>query len=220
MSKQQIGSIGYERPIAKTSSPTELETEYQIEPGENPNEINIKQYMTFDPDAVAQVDTVGISLGAEGDYYVIEADDGVVSEAYAYRQTANDTASTVASKLAQRIDLHPGVRAIASDSSIILTGVVPGLPIAYDNSDSTNSTNITLMSNTAPFGTPNFGLVTDAIVKFEIGASGYIKLTVSGGFYDGMTTPTKVNALGPLTAKSSITVDSMQTIRGVERTVS
>ena len=217
MSEQQLGSIAFDRPKNTNTTTTELETEYRVVPSSNANEIKLQQYLTFDPDNVPQVDTVTIALGTPGDYLTVEVDDGTTNETYTYRQSADDnTVAVVASKLAKRIDLHPGVRAIATGSTITLTGVIPGLPIAYDNAESSNTGNVAITNVTAPTGTPNWGLVTEAIAKFEV-VNGFMKVTLTGSFYDGAATPAQVNALGPVTSKSSITIDEIQTSRGVAR---
>jgi hypothetical protein len=61
-----VGTLSYDRPTSATVTATTLETDYQIS-FPSANTVRITQNLTLDPAAVAQVSTVTLSAGSNGD---------------------------------------------------------------------------------------------------------------------------------------------------------
>jgi hypothetical protein len=217
---QEISQIEYDRPKSSTVTPTMLKSEYRIVPSAAPNTIKISQYISLDPTAVEQEDTITISAGGMGDIYAVKITDDSIEETFHYIQSGGDTASVIASRLARRLDLHPSVRATAVNNIITVKGAVPGNAYTVDITDSTVDTNLVVASVKVASGTPKHALICDVLVEWKVDTMGYPCAHFNTDFFDGNpTNPIKVYSLGPATMKGNNNLDDIQTAQGILRPV-
>lgn len=215
--EQALGTLQYDRPRLSTTNPTTLKSEYRLVATTEENELKIQQYLSLDPVNVAQETTITITAGIDGDLYDAIIDDGTVSDSYSYRQSGAMTADELAIALAKRIDLHPGVRATVSTNVITVLGVIPGVNITFDESNSTTPGNLAITTPTAASGTPLHRLISETTINWTTDTLGFAKVSSQSNFYNGDEPPTLSNAGALYDSKSSVSLDSIQTANGIDR---
>lgn len=218
---QQIGSLSYNRLRLVDSLPVTLQTNYDILPSPAANQTVEDVFFDLDPAVIAQEDTITIAAGTTDDLYTVTIGDGTTTSTYTHRQTATDTADTVAASLAQVLDLHPGVRVTAATNVVTVKAVHGGEVITIDASTSSTPGNLVVASVTAPVGTPNYVKVMTITTTKELTDSGtdkgFPKVTMDVSFLDGdAVTPVQlsskiVSSTGPRS------LDTIQTNNGVIR---
>lgn len=235
---QEVGTITYDRPrSAAATESTTLASEFRLvqplDSNSNPvdNAVEVEWWQELDPAAVAEVSTVTITAGTDGDYYTVSVDDGTTSEAYTYQQVTGDDADAIASKLAKRLDLHPGIRAEIDGTTanqINVTGVVAGTALAIDESASTTALNVTVAETTAASGTAKHGHLGTFRLTFGSRTVGgtvpktYPQVSVTGDWYDADTVSPPATVTTTISARlleGDKTFDEIQTANGVDRPV-
>lgn len=212
---QTTASLQFERPVANPTVSTELETEYRVVASNLTNEIKVQQYITLDPDNIAQEDSITITAGSAGDDYTVEVDDGTEVDTFTYIQGASDDANIIASKLAKRIDLHPGVTAGSANNVISLTAVVPGVAITYDVSSSSTPANLPVTNSQAAAGTAKHGMISETTLTYTVGDNKTPKVNCQTDWYDGNpSSATKLSSGGQLPSNGSKTLDAILTDNG------
>ena len=215
---QAIAKVSYKRPRTEITSDVELRTEFRLVAPEFENQVKIEQYIDLNSTATAQEDTITITAGNEDDIYTISVEVDGQQESYSYQQSSTDTASSIATKLARRIDLDSHVRATASGIVITLVAVEAGVEVQYDNVASTTLSNSVIGNVTSASGSAQKALINTVKLNFDVDANGIPEVEVLGNFYSGSpTAPVTINNYGPLPAKGSKSLDEMQTEAGVNR---
>ena len=217
VTEQAIGSLQYDRPKSVLTTAQNLATEYRLAATAEANQMLIDQWVSLDPDNVAQVTTITITAGADGDLYDLEVDDGVNPDVYSYRQKGAMSATDIAMALARRLDLHPAIRATSANNIITATGVVPGVAITFDEANSTTPGNLIIADTTTANGTPLTRLISRTTINWQTDPTGNPKVNYQTTFYNGNETP-EVNNNGPLVeGKGSLSLDNIQTANGIAR---
>lgn len=210
------GIITYNRPQNSATTPTELETEYRIS-SPSGNAILTEVFMTLDPDNVAQVSTVTLSLGSAGDEYAIAIAVGADSWVYRHKQTASDTTVSMAAFLAAIINTNTNVKASASSGVITITSLIPGQAFTPTVTESTTAGNLVVATPTANAGTALHRKIGQMIATFSVNNLGFPQISTSGSWYNGASVPVLQQNFGPLLGVGNATLDSIQTAQGVAR---
>lgn len=149
-----ITNITFERPAAEQTVPTQLKVRTVASIDTN-GVVAVDYFFGLNPDAVAEVHSATITVGATGDLYILETTDPTLTAPFTavYRQRAGDTASLIAARLAERINLSPHVRATASAGIITLTSEFPGRDLTVGKAGSTDEAKIVLAVVTNASGT-------------------------------------------------------------------
>jgi hypothetical protein len=218
---QSATTIQYDRPNSSVTTSTTLPSEFR-KVTSNADTIKYEVYSTLNPDNVAQVDTITITAGVVSDVYAIEVDDGTTARVGAYIQQTGDTAAIIATRLAEVLDLHPGVQATATNNVITLTSLIAGTSIAYDNAQSTTIGNAVIASVDAAVGTPIHRKLADFSVKRTLVTTGsgelkkdYESYQLSVNFYDGANPAVLTTAQGPVSLTSTLDLNTIQVDNGI-----
>lgn len=216
---QNVGSLAYDRARSSTTIETTLNTTYDIITPPGPNQTSEDVYFDLDPTTVAQVDTLTISAGVADDLYTVSIGDGTTTDIYTYRQEAGDTDAIVAASLAQLLDLHPGVRAVAAAAVITITGAHGGETITIDPSASTTPGNAVVASVTAASGTPLYVKVANITTTKELTSNGTLtgfpRFTMTTTFYDGDDTTPVVLLTKPIYTTGPRSLNEIQVNNGI-----
>lgn len=150
-----VANITYARPAAEQTVPTILRARTSVVSVDANGVATIDFLVNLNPAAVAEVQTATITAGVAGDLYILETTDSVLATPFTavYRQVTGDTASIIAARLAERINLSPHVRATASGAVITLTSEFAGRDLTLSKVGSTDEAKISFASVTAPSGT-------------------------------------------------------------------
>ena len=209
-------SITYPRPLNSSAITTELETEYRITIP-SPNKTKIEVYATLDPANVPQVNTVTISTGSEGDEYAIGITVNNTEKVYRHRQTATDTATTIADFLTTLINTDSNVHATAATGVITIKSLIPGQAFTVDVSESATPANLEDVNTVENVGNVLHRKISEAEVTFSVSTSGFPVISISGKWFDGAATPVQRQLFGPLTGVGGLTMDAIQTAAGITR---
>lgn len=126
--------------------------------------------------AVAQVNTLTITAGTTGDDYIVDISNGTVSAIATYTMQTGDTATIIASRIAEEINGLASTSALVSatvaGAVITITADNPGVAITYDVSESTTPANLVVAQTTASSGVAKMGKVSEVKIYFEIPSGG------------------------------------------------
>lgn len=218
---QDKGSLIYSRPRTSTEVSTTLETSYDILPSPGANQTSEDVWFDLDPDTVAQESTITISAGTTDDLYTVSIADGTVTDRYTYRQEVGDTATIIATSLAQLLDLHPGVKVTSASNVINVVGVHGGVTVTITVSASTTPGNLVVATPTAAAGTPKYVKVMNIITEKELTTSGtnkgFPKVSMTVAYYDGDDTTPVVLSTKTVSSTGPRSLDEIQTNNGVAR---
>ena len=218
---QSTSTIVYDRPNSSAVTSTTLPSEFR-KVTSTADTVKYEVYSTLDTDNVAQVDTITITAGTVTDVYAVEVDDGTTTRVGAYIMQTGDTAAIIATRLAEVLDLHPGIQATATNDVITITSVIPGISVAYDNTQSTAVGNAVIANTTANAGTAIHRKMADFSVKRTLVTSGsgatkkdYESYQLTVAFYDGANPAVLVTTQGPIALTSTLDLNSIQVDNGI-----
>lgn len=219
---QSVSSIVYDRPNASAVTSTTLESEFRKVTAPDIDTVKYEVYTTLNPVNVAQTDTITITAGTVTDVYAVEVDDGTTTRVGAYVMQTGDTATIIAARLAEVLDLHPGIQATSALAVITVVSVIPGISVAYDNSQSTTPANVVIANTIANSGTAIHRKLADFSVKRTITTTGTgeskkdfetYQLTVN--FYDGGNPAVLSTTQGPIGLTSTLDLNAIQVANGI-----
>ena len=217
---QATGSFTFDRARTNSSISTSIAAEFSLVDSPDPNQLLIDTYLNLDPDAIAKVMTINLTIGSTGDLYDVEianADD-TGARSYSYRQKAGQALSGIAADFAAVIDLDPRVRATSAAGVITITGVAPGEDFNVDVSNSTTEANLTVATTTASSGVSARRLASRTYIDYSVASNtGLLRIATRNEFYNGAEPPAKVNATGAVQATSPVSIDQMQTLNQIPR---
>jgi hypothetical protein len=215
--EQFTGTLQFDRPRNVVTASQLLSAEYRLKDTSTENQLIVQQYLSLDPDNVAQQNTITITAGSDGDIYDVEIDDGTNNDSYSYRQTGTMSASAIATALAKRIDLHPGIRARAIGNVITAQAIIPGVTLVLDKSASTVPASVAIAETVAPVGTPLHRLISETKINWTTDQAGLPKTNYQTTFFNGATTSVVTNNGALFEGKGVLGLDQIQTNNGVAR---
>lgn len=218
---QSASTITYDRPNSSATTSTTLASEFR-KVSSTADTVKYEVYSTLDPDNVAQVDTITITAGTASDVYAVEVDDGTTSRVGAYVMQLGDTGAIIATRLAEVLDLHPGIVATATNNAITVTSIIPGVSVAYDKTQSTTVGNVIIANSVANAGTALHRKLADFSVKRTLVTTGtgdtkkdFESYQFSVNFYDGANPAVLVTAQGPVSLTATTDLNSIQVASGI-----
>lgn len=212
-----VGTISYDRPTSATVTATTLETDYQVS-FPSANTVRITQNLTLDPAAVAQVSTVTLSAGSNGDDIAVHLTVGSTTWVYRHVKAAGDTVTTMAAFLATLINTNPNVAATSSAGVITITSAIPGQAFTLANTDSTTVGNVVIATTTANSGTALHRKIVDLDIAFSVNPNKFPTITLGGSWYNGAASPVVALPVSVLTTSGPKSIDAYQTDAGIPRT--
>jgi hypothetical protein len=188
----------------------------------------LNYYASLDSSCVAEVDTITIAAGSDGDLYAIAvSDDVLIQPQYAvHKMSAGQTAAQIATALAAQLNGFQTIKALAAADVITVTSEIPGRTLTISVADSTTPGNLTVAQTVAPSGTSIERKVAVAEVKpsvKDVAGNPEKNGTVSflGRVFhmdtDGMTVLNPSAGFGLLGTDSLRTLDAFQTAAGIAR---
>ena len=219
---QTTGTLDYNRPRTSTVVSTTLATVYDILPPTVANSTSEDVYFDLNPATVAQQSSITIAAGTTDDLYTVSIADGTTTDIYTYRQEAADTATIIATSLAQLLDLHPGVRVTSATNVITVKGVHGGTVITISVAAATTPGNLVVASVTPASGTPLYAKIakittTKELTEATAGNNGFPRIKMETIYYDGdATTPVVVTTKEVYTTGPS-SLDAIQSDNGIAR---
>jgi hypothetical protein len=211
-----VGTLSYDRPTSAIVTATTLETDYQIS-FPSANTVRITQNLTLDPSAVAQVSTVTLSAGSNGDDIAVHLTVGGTTWIYRHKKAAGDTVTTMAAFLATLINTNPNVAATSAAGVITITSAIPGQAFTLANTDSSTVGNVVIATTTANSGTTLHRKVVDLDVSFTVNTNKFPTVTLGGNWYNGAASPVVVLPVSNLTTAGPRSIDTLQTDAGIPR---
>lgn len=217
MTNQVVETISYNRPRNAIANNLPASMSFSYDSGTGKGKVTWE--LTLDPANVSQLTQVTITAGTAGDLYRINID----GENYIYEMQSGETAADIATALAKRIDIDAAVYATVNSgvtNQIDIKGVVPGTAITINNTGSTNTANLTLVTPTAASGTPKHRKIAEVMIDTKITPDTYYPaIDMTTQFYNGddpATTASQAATSRTETYRTSI--DTIQTTEGVPRT--
>lgn len=227
---QSFGTQAYARPAVTVTTDITVRKEIKVVTN-NGNRLVAELWETLNVDselaspAIANVLTITISQGSDGDIYSVVVDDGVgADEGYAFLQIGTPGAAAIAAGLAKALDASPYVVATASAAVITVTGVIPGRDITLDVTNSTTAGNLVVAQVTAQSGTAVYRKMAELTVDFDIFSqsgspqNGVQKCLAQIKWYNGED-PAVLERTGASTelGNSIQTLDAVMTANGISR---
>lgn len=188
----------------------------------------VELWVNADKDAQPQVETLTVDnvLPVSDAYYRIAIAGPTVAENMVYvveflTAESGVTSSTIATRIARLIDIHPDVSAVASGNTVVITSVLPGTngnftatPSCLQKSNnSAISSKITTATTQTASGTGKVRKWAQFDLEVGVNANALPEITVKTGiWYNGAASPSTQGTFGPLTMSGPLTADALRAV--------